>query len=208
MTAEDYAAARRVLMRRDPVLRNVITRHGVCPLSDLTPERADPFLFIIRAITSQQLSTKAAATIFGRFRGLFEGGSLDATAVAAIPDDRLRSVGLSGQKVRYVRDLCDKVTCGSLDLNALATLPDEQVIEKVTSVKGLGRWSAEMILIFHLRRPDVLPVDDLGIVKAMQRLYGMRKPPKPARMLKLGEAWRPYRSVATWYLWRSLENAK
>lgn len=206
MTAEDYAAARRALMRRDPVLAEVIKRYGPCPLGVPTPERADPFLFIIRAITSQQLSTRAAATIFGRFRALFDGGVLDPAAVGLIADDRLRGVGLSGQKLRYVRDLCEKVSSRTLDLDRLPTLPDEQVIEAITQVKGLGRWSAEMILIFHLRRPDVLPVDDLGIVKAMQRLYRMRSQPKPRRMLKIGERWRPYRSVASWYLWRSLEN--
>jgi DNA-3-methyladenine glycosylase II len=206
MTADDYASARRALMRRDPVLRSVILKHGTCRLGDVTPERADPFLFIIRAITAQQLSTKAAATIFGRFRALFDGASLDAAAVSAVADDRLRAVGLSGPKVRYVRDLCEKVRCGALDLALLEALDDESVIGAITQVKGLGRWSAEMILIFHLRRPDVLPVDDLGIMKAIQRLYGLRKPPAAKRMLAIGEQWRPYRSVASWYLWRSLEN--
>lgn len=206
MTPGEYAAACRRLMRRDPVLRAVIKRHGPCPLGQPTPERADPFLFIIRAITSQQLSMKAAATIFGRFRALFADGGPDAAAVGQLDDARLRSVGLSSQKIKYIRDLCARVNSGALDLHALATLPDEDVMRAVTQVKGLGRWSAEMVLIFHLRRPDVLPVGDLGIVTAMQRLYGLRKPPKPARMLALGEQWRPYRSVASWYLWRSLEN--
>lgn len=205
MSAEDYAVASRTLMRRDSVLRAVIRKHGPCPLGLVTPERADPFLFIIRAITSQQLSTKAAATIFGRFRNLFDGG-LNPAAVIEVTDERLRAVGLSTQKVRYVRDLCEKVSCGALDLEALTRMGDEHVIDAITQVKGLGRWSAEMILIFHLRRPDVLPVDDLGIAKAIQRLYRMRKMPKASRMLKLGEQWRPYRSVASWYLWRSLEN--
>ena len=206
MCADDYAAARRSLMRRDPVLRAIIKRHGPCPLAVETPERSDPFLFIIRAITSQQLSTKAAATIFGRVRALFDGGVLDAAAVDRVDDTQLRSAGLSSQKIKYIRDLCAKVNAGAIDLRALAAMPDEAVIEAVTQVKGLGRWSAEMILIFHLRRPDILPTGDLGIVTAMKRLYGMRKPPKPQRMLKLGEQWRPYRSVASWYLWRSLEN--
>jgi DNA-3-methyladenine glycosylase II len=206
MTADEYGAARRALMRRDPVLRAVMRRHGPCPLGEPTPERADPFVFIIRAITAQQLSSKAAATIFARLRALVADGPFDAAAVARLSDERLRGVGLSAQKVAYIRDLCAKVGAGALDLAALGGMSDADVVAAVTQVKGLGRWSAEMVLIFHLRRPDILPLGDLGIVTAIRRLYGMRTLPKPARLLKLGEQWRPYRSVASWYLWRSLEN--
>jgi len=115
-------------------------------------------------------------------------------------------VGLSGQKLGYLRDLCRRVDDGSLRLDALDALGDEEVIEALTAVKGIGRWTAEMFLMFRLYRPDVLPVGDLGIVKAIQRAYRLRGTPTPARMLQIGERWRPYRSVACWYLWASLDN--
>ena len=122
-------------------------------------------------------------------------------------DAQLRGAGLSGQKVRYVRDLCARIEDGTLPLDALDRMTDDQVIESLTQVKGIGRWTAEMFLMFRLHRPDVLPVDDLGIVKAVQRAYRLRTLPSPARLLRLGESWRPYRSVACWYLWASLDNA-
>jgi len=207
LTADDYARARRLLMRRDPVLCEIIKRYGACRLAEASTARSDPFLAIVRAITGQQLSTKAGATIYARFCALFSNdGPPRPHSVALVSDEQLRTIGLSGQKVRYVRDLCAKVADGSLPLDRLPTLPDEEVIEALTRVKGLGRWSGEMYLMFRLQRPDVLPVDDLGIVKAVQKLYRLRKPPKPARILKIGEAWRPYRSVASWYLWRSLDS--
>ena len=127
--------------------------------------------------------------------------------VALVPDERLRAVGMSGQKVRYVRDLCARIANGSLDLDGLSDLSDDGVVEALTQVKGIGRWTAEMFLMFRLHRPDVLPVGDLGIVKAVQKAYRLRKPPTADRLLRLGEPWRPYRSVACWYLWASLDNA-
>jgi DNA-3-methyladenine glycosylase II len=127
-------------------------------------------------------------------------------AMLALTDDQLRAAGLSRQKTAYLRDLAMKVESGELPAHSLHELEDEQVIEAIVKVKGLGRWSAEMFLMFRLHRPDVLPVDDLGIVNAIQRLYGLRKRPKADRIRKIGEAWRPYRTVACWYLWRSLEN--
>ncbi len=119
----------------------------------------------------------------------------------------LRGVGLSGQKVGYLRDLCARIGDGRLRLDELDALPDELVIERLTAVKGFGRWTAEMFLMFRLHRPDVLPAGDLGIVNAIQRLYGLRKRPDAKRVLKIGEAWRPYRSVASWYLWQTLHEA-
>ena len=119
----------------------------------------------------------------------------------------LRGVGLSGQKVGYLRDLCARIGDERLRLDELDALPDELVIERLTAVKGFGRWTAEMFLMFRLHRPDVLPVGDLGIVTAIQRLYRLRKRPDAKRVLKLGEAWRPYRSVASWYLWQTLHEA-
>jgi DNA-3-methyladenine glycosylase II len=122
-----------------------------------------------------------------------------------VTDDQLRLAGLSRQKSAYLRDLGAKVASGELPIGSLHELGDEEVIQAIVKVKGLGRWSAEMFLMFRLHRPDVLPVDDLGIMTAIQRLYGLRKKPKAERIRKIGEAWRPYRTVACWYLWRSLE---
>jgi 3-methyladenine DNA glycosylase/8-oxoguanine DNA glycosylase len=151
------------------------------------------------------LSTKAAATIFGRFVALFpEGDPLEPSAISAQTDAALRGVGLSGQKVGYLRDLCARLGDGRLLLDELHTFSDDDVIERLTSVKGFGRWTAEMFLMFRLHRPDVLPAGDLGIVNAIHRLYRLRKKPHAKRVLQIGEAWRPYRSVASWYLWQSL----
>jgi len=205
LTPEGYAKARRILMRRDPVLGAAIKRIGPCLMADR--QRKDHLSALVGSIVSQQLSTKAAATIFGRFVALFPDNHVPgAAAIAALDDATLRGVGLSGQKVSYLRDLSARIIDGRLVLNELETLPDEQVIERLTAVKGFGRWTAEMFLMFRLHRPDVLPVDDLGIQNAIQRLYKLRKRPDAKRMMKLGEAWKPYRSVASWYLWQSLKN--
>jgi DNA-3-methyladenine glycosylase II len=204
MTASDYAKARRVLARRDPVIRDLMRRHGACGLAQA--QRADPFRALLHAIIAQQLSTKAAATIEGRFAALFAGRPT-AAAIASTPDDRLRAVGISPQKLRYIRDLCARTMDGSLSLDALEVLPDDDVIIALTSVMGIGRWTAEMFLMFRLHRPDVLPLGDLGIVKAVQRAYKLRLAPTPVRLTRLAENWRPYRSVACWYLWASLDNA-
>jgi DNA-3-methyladenine glycosylase II len=126
--------------------------------------------------------------------------------VLPLSDDVLRGVGLSRQKISYLRDLSEKMLDGSLQTGSLGSLADEDVVEILTRIKGIGRWTAEMILIFRLLRPDVLPVGDLGIVKAIQKAYGLRKPPDARRMTKIAEPWRPYRSVASWYLWASLDN--
>jgi DNA-3-methyladenine glycosylase II len=203
MTASDYARARRVLARRDPVIRDLMRRYGECGLAKA--QRTDPFRALLHAIIAQQLSTKAAATIEARFAALFDGRPT-AAANAAMPDERLRVVGNSPQKLGYIRDLCARTLDGSLSLEALDTLPDEEVIVALTNVKGIGRWTAEMFLMFRLHRPDVLPVGDLGIVKAVQRAYKLRLAPTPVRLTRLGENWRPYRSVACWYLWASLDN--
>ena len=203
MTRTDYTNARRLLARRDPVIRDLIKRHGPCGLADAQHE--DAFTALTHAIISQQLSTKAAATIARRFDALFQGPPTPA-ALAKIDDSQLRAVGFSSQKIRYVRDLSARVADGSLPLHEVNELADEDVIHSLTQVKGIGRWTAEMFLMFRLHRPDVLPVDDLGILKAVQRAYGLRKMPRPERLTKIGEPWRPYRSVACWYLWASLGN--
>ena len=203
LTPDDYTRARRLLMRRDPVLGKAIKQIGPCLLAER--QRKDHLTALVAAIVSQQLSTKAAATIFGRLAALFPGNVIPGhQAIAAIEDQTLRSVGLSSQKVSYLRDLCARLSDGRLVLDELDVLEDEEVIARLVAVKGFGRWTAEMFLMFRLHRPDVLPVGDLGIVNAVQRLYGLRKRPDPKRLLKLGEPWRPYRSVACWYLWQSL----
>jgi len=204
MTESDYQRARRLLMRRDPVLATAIKKIGPCRMAER--QRKDHLSALVGAIVSQQLSTKAAATIYGRFVALFDGQGFDAAAIAAQNDAALRGVGLSGQKVGYLRDLSVRIVEGRLQLDALDSLPDEEVIARLTAVKGFGRWTAEMFLMFRLHRPDVLPVGDLGIVNAIQRLYRLRKRPDPKRIQKLGEAWKPYRSVASWYLWQTLRN--
>jgi len=200
---EDFLRARRLLMRRDPVLAPVIRQHRT--RSPLDAPTMEPFAALVRTITAQQISTKAAATIHGRLVALMRGG-VSPESLLALMDVQMREAGMSRQKTSYLRDLATKVQSGELPIASLHELEDEAVIEAIVKVKGLGRWSAEMFLMFRLRRPDVLPVDDLGIVTAIQRLYGLRKKPKPDRIRKIGEAWRPYRTIACWYLWRSLEN--
>jgi DNA-3-methyladenine glycosylase II len=204
VTPADYQRARRILLGRDPVLASLIRRHGPCGLA--AAQRADHFSALVRAITGQQLSTKAATTIYGRMVALMPGGVPTVEGFSGVKDEELRAAGMSRQKIAYLRDLCEKISARALDLAALDALPDEDVVNALVRVKGIGRWSAEMFLIFRLHRPDVLPVGDLGIVIAVQRAYGLRARPKPERLRKIGEAWRPYRSVASWYLWRSLDN--
>lgn len=203
MTPEEFDQARRALMRRDPVLALVIRKHR--KRSPLDLPALDPFPALVRTITSQQISTKAAATIHGRLIGFMPKG-VTPGALLRLTDAQFRQAGLSRQKIAYLRDLASKVKSGELPVGSLHELDDEAVIDAIVKVKGLGRWSAEMFLMFRLRRPDVLPVGDLGIVTAIQRLYGLRKKPKAARIIKIGEAWRPYRTIACWYLWRSLED--
>ena len=204
MSPVDYARARRLLLRKDPVLAALIRAHGPCGLAEGT--RIEYFAALVRSIIFQQLSTKATSTIHGRLLGLLPDGLVTAPAVAALTEEQLRSAGISRQKSLYLRDLSDKVVSGAIALEVVEQLDDEDVITALTTVKGVGRWTAEMFLMFRLHRPDVLPVGDLGILTAVQRAYGLRKRPTPERLRKLGEAWRPYRSIACWYLWRSLDN--
>jgi DNA-3-methyladenine glycosylase II len=201
----NYTHARRALMRRDPVLAAIIRKKGPCGLGAVR-DKFDHFAMLVRAIVFQQLSTKAATTIHNRLMAHMPDGKPTAGALAAVTDEQLRGAGISRQKALYLRDLCDKVLAGAVPLEGVEAMSDEEVIVALTQVKGIGRWTAEMFLIFRLQRPDVLPLNDLGIVNAIQRAYRMRKKPTPDRMRKLGELWRPYRSVACWYLWRSLDN--
>ncbi len=206
MTTADYARVRRLLMRRDPILAVTIRRIGACGMASRL--LTDHLTTLVRAIVGQQLSSKAAATIFGRLRALFPDGQITVDGLQALSDAALRGVGLSSQKLAYLRDLSARIADGRLLLNELDELSDEQVIERLTAVKGFGRWTAEMFLMFRLQRPDVLPVGDLGICTAVQRIYRLRQRPKPKRLIKIGEAWRPYRSIACWYLWESLKKSE
>lgn len=163
------------------------------------------FTAVTRAIVYQQLSGKAAATIYGRFTQLFGGGEPVAGALLSLSDEDLRGVGLSRQKSAYLRDLASRVHSGDIAIDALHDLSDDEIIAALTSVKGVGRWTAQMFLMFRLGRPNVLPDLDLGIQKGIQRAYRMRKLPSPKRVLEVGHKWAPHRTIASWYLWRSLD---
>ena len=202
------AATRKALAHlrtADPVMADVITRVGRCAYV-VHPEGTH-FHAVCRSIIYQQLSGSAAATIHGRVRALFGGRDPAPAELAVTPDEALRSVGLSRQKLRYLKDLATHAGDGSLPIETLHTLPDDEVISSLTRVRGVGTWTAQMFLMFRLGRPDVLPVLDLGIRKAVQRAYRMRKLPPPERVAKVGARWAPYRTVASWYLWRSLDSA-
>jgi len=198
--AEVFEVGRRYLMRADPRLAEVIRRTG-----RVRPDfgRRDPFDALVRAVISQQLSTRAADTIRGRVVALMPRLSPD--ALLGVPVTALRAAGLSGQKAAYLRDLAERVADGRLDLHALQGLTDEEVIEVIVAVKGFGRWTAQMFLMFCLHRPDVLPTGDLGIVKGFQHVLAMKRRPSVRTMERAAKVWRPYRSIACWYLWRTQE---
>ncbi len=207
MTPADMARARRVLMRRDPVLAQIMKKYGSCGIK--TGRERDIFCGLVEAIVSQQLSTRAAATIYGRLRALLpNGGTPTPDALLNLTDEALRGAGLSRQKLGYMRDLSRKMLDQSINTAALPDMSDDQIVAELTKIKGIGRWTVEMLLIFRLTRPDVFPAGDLGIVKAVQKAYNLRKTPDVKRLEAIAERWRPYRSVASWYLWASLENKK
>ena len=190
------------LERADPVLREIVRRVG--PMGLRAPRQVDAFSALARAIVFQQLSGKAAETIHGRFAGLFDGRPTPERVLDA-SEDRLRSAGLSRAKVLAVRDLAAATRDGRLVLPISRRLADDAVIERLVSVRGIGPWTAQMFLIFQWGRPDVLPVADLGLRNAVRRAYGLRRDPSPERLAAIAKPWQPWRSVATWYLWRSLD---
>jgi DNA-3-methyladenine glycosylase II len=198
------------LSRTDEKLARVIARAVACPFPGLAnnpPDAARSFRALVHAIVSQQLSGKAADTIFGRVEAL-GGGTLPGPAeLATIPDEKLRAAGLSGAKTRGVKDLAARVLEGELDLDTLHGREDDAVIELLTQVRGIGRWTAEMFLMFRLGRLDILSTADLGLRKGLMRLHGLRDLPDPATMERLTAHWRPFRSVGCWYLWRVAEEA-
>jgi DNA-3-methyladenine glycosylase II len=200
----DPRRAVRALQRADPRLAHVIETTGSCRLH---PTTWSPFQALFRSIVYQQLSGKAAATILSRVIGLFPGRDFPTPEdVLAAKDEQLRGAGLSRNKLLAVRDLAARALDGTVPAREhLARMPDEEIIERCTAVRGIGRWTVEMMLIFHLGRPDVLPVDDLGVRKGAMRLYRLRKLPSPERLAKIAEPWRPWRSVGSWYMWRVME---
>jgi DNA-3-methyladenine glycosylase II len=203
-TPDTCHAATRTLARRDPVLARLIKIHGPCALG--TRIRRNSFAALVRAIVYQQLSTGAATTIYTRTLATMNATRCPAPATwLCTPEERLRAAGLSTQKTRYILDLCRHVTDGSLDTRRLHLMPDEDVIATLTQVKGIGRWTAEMFLMFHLQRPDVLPLGDLGVVTGFARVYGNGTKFTADAMTAHAEKWRPYRSIGSWYMWRALE---
>jgi DNA-3-methyladenine glycosylase II len=191
----------------DPVIGALIDELG--PLDEKARRRGrpdDPYGALVRAIVGQQLSTKAARTIYERMLALFDGRVPTPRELIDADPDAIRAAGLSRPKIAYLRDLAEHVEDGDLELERLTELPDEAVREQLTAVKGLGVWTADMFLIFHLGRPDVLPVGDLGIRRAAQRVYELEELPDEAELTRIAEPWRPHRSLACLYLWRSLDN--
>ncbi|MEO8333455.1 MAG: DNA-3-methyladenine glycosylase [bacterium] len=191
------------LKRVDPVLAEIIARVGPCRIEQ--KRTGTHYHALVRSIVFQQLSGKAAGTIHRRFSELYPGKRIRAEAVLTSTDEQLRSAGLSRQKIGYLRDLSGRVVDRTLPLAHLGRLSDDAIIDHLVQVKGIGRWTVQMFLMFRLGRPDVLPELDLAIQNAIQRAYGLKKRPTPKDVTAIGEKWRPYASVASWYLWRSLE---
>lgn len=189
-------------MKTDPKLSLIIKRIGRCELHAVAPR--DAFEALCMSIASQQLSVKAAATIFGRFCDLFPNRKVNPEVVMTLTDDQIRAVGFSRPKASFIKDLAAHVLDGRLDLKGLKRHPDDEVMRQLVAVKGIGRWTAEIFLMFRLGRMDIFPADDLGLMNAVHRAYGLRKRPDAKKLRKMGEAWSPYRSVAAWYLWQSL----
>jgi DNA-3-methyladenine glycosylase II len=203
------AKARKALAAADPTMAALIEWVGRIDIATRLRRRSeekpdDAYGALLRAIVGQQLSTKAARTIYLRVLDLFDGRTPAPEQLLDAPVDDLRGAGLSGRKVEYVRDLASHVLSGELELDRLDRLSDEEAIAEIVAVRGLGQWTAEMFLLFHLERPDVLSGGDLGIRKAVQVEYGLKEMPSPARVMEIGEPWRPYRSLASLYLWESL----
>jgi DNA-3-methyladenine glycosylase II len=191
----------------DPVMAGLIERNADVVRRDLKRERpGDAYGTLVRSIVGQQLSTRAAATIYGRVLALSGGHTPTPKQLLKADPDDMRAAGLSRAKVAYLRDLAQHVEDGALELERLPDLSDEEVAAQLTAIKGVGQWTADMFLMFHLGRPDILPVGDQGIRRAIQVEYGLRKVPDAKRMQQIAKPWRPYRTLASLYLWSSLDN--
>jgi 3-methyladenine DNA glycosylase/8-oxoguanine DNA glycosylase len=200
----DVEAARRHLQRSDPVLRGIIRAAGALELD----QRGTPYQSLFRALLYQQLAGPAAAAIERRLLGLSGGRVPEPHELLALTAEDLRAVGISRQKAGYLHSLAEHASNAGLERRKLARMSDDDAIAAVTEIRGVGRWTADMLLIFCLGRPDVLPVGDLGIQKAIMRAYRLTSLPDAATMTEIGEPWRPYRSAATWYLWRSVDTVE
>jgi DNA-3-methyladenine glycosylase II len=194
-------AAIRHLKSSDPVLGAIIERVGACSIEFREPS----FETLVRSIVFQQLSGKVARVIYQRLTGALPGGQMTPEGILALRPERMRRLGLSRQKTAYIRDLARHTVKGKLEFPLLPDLPDEEVIARLTAVKGIGEWTAQMFLIFGLRRDNVLPTGDLGIRAAIKKAYGLPELPKPTEVEEVARAWHPYCTVASWYLWRSLD---
>ena len=206
--ARTLKAARAELAASDPAMAKLIERLGDRSAAQRRrgAPKPDAYGALLRTIVGQQLSAKAARTIYERVLALYGGKTPSPKQILATDEADLRGAGLSGRKVEYIRDLAAHVQSGELELDRLEELSDEEVIEEISAVRGLGKWSAEMFLIFHLERPDVISGGDLGIRKAIQLELGMDEMPTPAEVEEIGERWSPHRSLASIYLWESLAN--
>ena len=189
-----------VHLKKDPKLVKIIERIGAYQIK----KRNNHFAVLVESIISQQLAGAAAEAIFGRFKKLYPKFPA-ANQILKTKNAKLRSVGLSGMKVEYLKDLAQKIKDGKLKMRSLSKMTDDDVIEHLTQVKGIGRWTAEMFLIFSLGRLDILPTGDLGLRKGVQMAFSLSELPKPKEVEEIGIRWKPYRSVATWYLWKSLQ---
>jgi len=202
-----WTADDRELMKADEVLRRLMEEGGpIDPKMDRRGSRPNPYEALARAIVGQQLSTQAAASIWSQLIALFDGQTPEPEALLRRRPATLRKAGLSNAKVEFLRDLARRVEDGRLNLKRLSKLSDEDITAELLEVKGIGRWTAEMFLIFHLGRPDVAAVGDLGIRRAVQIAYGMDELPGPEDLDRIAEKWRPHRTLASLYLWRSLAN--
>ncbi|MFK8028904.1 MAG: DNA-3-methyladenine glycosylase [Gammaproteobacteria bacterium] len=202
MTHATVREAERTLAKIDPVMRSVIARHGPCPLGGGRPDYFDTLSW---SIVSQQLSTKAASTIGKRVLELTGQTKMSATHISSATHKQLRAAGLSNNKARFLQALAEEALDGRLNFRSLAQLSDEAVIDRLVKLKGIGRWTAEMFLMFALKRSDVASPDDVGLQRAMYELYGLRKRPSPRRFHEIARPWSPYRTVACWYLWRTVD---
>jgi DNA-3-methyladenine glycosylase II len=196
------------LSKRCKVMRGLIRKHGPCTL--VPDPRRSPFESLVRAVAHQQLNGTAAETILGRFRALFPGKRFPTAAqLAEVADEALRACGFSWAKIASLRDIAARTLDGTIpSARAIRAMPDEEIIERLTAVRGVGRWTAEMMLIFKLGRPDVLPIDDFGVRNGYRLAFGLEEMPKPKELLVLSERWKPHGTTAAWYLWRAADAAK
>jgi len=203
---EQIAAAERALARRDPVMRRLVRAAGPSTLG--TRRQRSHFDALVCAIVYQQLAGRAAAAIHGRFLALFDGTRMTPEGVLALTEPQMRAVGLSGAKVASIRDLAAKSLDGTVPLRGFTRLSDDEIVERLSSVRGIGRWTAEMFLMFQLGRPDVWPVDDLGVRNGYRIAYELPEMPTAKELMPLGDAYRPFRSVAAWYCWQAVHIAR